>query len=90
MSEIIAQDQGDNAKKREAKRRQEVISGNINSYSSVLNGKQQMEMVTDYNDLAASLGPLNSKKDAKALASKEKKNKDLVEKAIKKAMAEAK
>ena len=90
LSEIIAQAQGDKARKREEKRHQEVISGNINSYSSVLNGKQQMEMVTDYNDLAASLGPLNSKKDAKALASKEKKNKDLVEKAINKAMAEEK
>ena len=90
LSEIIDQDQGDKAKKREAKRRKEVISGNINSYSAVLNGKQQMEMVTDYNDLVASLGLLNSDKDTKAVASEEKKKKDLVDKAIKKAMAEAK
>ena len=90
LSEIVTQAQGDKAKKREAKHRQEVISGNINNYSAVLNGKQQMEMVTDYNDLVASLGLLNSDKDTKAVASEEKKKKDLVDKAIKKAMAEAK
>ena len=73
LSEIISQAQGDKAKKREAKRRQEVISGNINSYSAILNGKQQMEMATDYNDIAASIGILNSEKDSKAVANEDKK-----------------
>ena len=47
-------------------------------------------MVRDYNDIAASLGLLNSKKGAKAVVSKEKKNKDSVYKAINKAISEAK
>ena len=47
-------------------------------------------MVIDYNDLEASIGLLNAEKDAKALASEEKKKKYSVEKAITKAMAEAK
>ena len=49
-----------------------------------------MDMVRDYNDIAASLGLLNSKKGAKAVVSKEKKNKDSVYKAINKAISEAK
>ena len=90
LSEIIAQVQRDKAKKREVKRCQEVISGNNNSYYAVLNGKQQMEMVIDYNYLEASLGLLNAEKDAKAVASEEKKKKDSADKAIRKATAETK
>ena len=46
-----------------------------------------MDIVTDYNDIAESLGPINYKKESKAVASEEKKKKDLVDKAIKKAMS---
>ena len=90
LSEIIAQAQVDKVNNRDSKCLQEVISRNINSYSSVLNGKQQMKTVTDYNYLAVSLELLNAEKDAKAVASTEKKNKESVDKEIKKAMDEAK
>ena len=49
-----------------------------------------MDIVTDYNDIAESLGPINYKKESKAVASEEKKKKDSVDKAIRKAMSEAK
>lgn len=90
LSELIDQAQGDRAKKKEAKRRQDIISGNINSYSAILNTEKKLESVKDYNDLAASIGMFNAEKDANAEASKKKKEEEEAEKEKKKAEKEVK
>jgi hypothetical protein len=65
LSDIIEQSQGERAKKKEAKRKQDFISGNINSYSRIMNDKASMELINDYNGLAASLAMMNAEKDKK-------------------------
>lgn len=89
LSELIDQAQGQRAKKKEAKRRQDVINGNIGSYSAILNTEENLEMVKDYNNLAASLGMLSAEKDAKSEESAKKKKEEAAEKAAKKAGKEA-
>ena len=76
ISELIDQSQCKRAKKKEAKRRQDVINGNIGSYSAILNSEENLEAVKDYNALAASLGMLNAEKDEKAKAAAQKKKDD--------------
>ena len=90
MSELIDQAQGKRAKKKEAKRRQDVINGNIGSYSAILNSEEKLEAVKDYNALAASLGMLNAEKDEKAKAAAQKKKDDAAAAAQKKAENQAK
>ena len=90
MSELIDQSQGKRAKKKEAKRRQDVINGNIGSYSAILNSEENLEAVKDYNALAASLGMLNAEKDEKAKAAAQKKKDDAAAAAQKKAETQAK
>ena len=67
LGSLVDQAFGNRAKKKEAKRRIAVIDGNINSYSRLLNGESQMEMIKDYNCLSASIGQFNAEKDAIAL-----------------------
>lgn len=89
MSELIDQAQGQRAKKKEAKRRQDVVTGNIGSYSAILNSEDNLKKLQDYNDLAASIGMLNAEKDASKEASNKKKEEEAAEKAKKKAGREA-
>ena len=85
MSELIDQAQGQRAKKKEAKRRQDVVTGNIGSYSAILNSEDNLKKLQDYNDLAASIGVLNAEKDASKETSNKKKEEEAAEKAKKKA-----
>ena len=89
MSELIDQAQGKRAKKKEAKRRQDVVIGNIGSYSAILNSEDNLKKLKDYNDLVESIGMLNAEKDASKEASNKKKEEEAVEKAKKKAGREA-
>ena len=84
MGELIDQAQRSRAKKKEAKRRQNIMNGNIGSYSAILNGKKELEMVQDYNNLAVSIGMLNAEKDTKAKETAKKKLEEAAEKAKKK------
>jgi len=90
LSDIIDQSQGERAKKKEAKRKQDFISGNINSYSRIMNGEESMELVNDYNGLAASLAMMNAEKDEKKQKAAAEKKKTEEENEKKKAAAEAK
>ena len=40
-----------------------MISGNVNSYTRILNGPQQLERIKNFNDLAASISALQREKD---------------------------
>jgi hypothetical protein len=51
---IIGQIFGDNSKTRIAKRRIDIMTGNVTSYAQILNGPSQLDRIKTYNDLAAS------------------------------------
>ena len=85
VSEIVDQAQGERAKKKEAKRRQDFMTGNIGSYSGILNSEKNLKMVQDYNELTVSIAMLNAEKEAKAKAVAKKKVEEAKEKAKKKA-----
>jgi hypothetical protein len=61
---------GEGAKKKLAKRRIELLSGNIASYSRVLNSEAQLQHLKDMNSLTAILGEISADQDA----AKEKKS----------------
>jgi len=83
---LIAQIFGDKAKTRIAKRRIGFMTGNINSYARILNGLAQLESISTYNNLAASLSDYHNEMQAqKAIAAAEKQQAD-VDKAAKKAL----
>ncbi len=63
MAAIIDQCMGSKATKKVAKRRIDMIEGNVNSYARILNGPQQLEQINVYNDLAASIAVLQKEKD---------------------------
>lgn len=90
LSDVIEQAQGEQAKKKEARRKQDFITGNINSYSRILNNDKSMEMVQDYNGLAASMAMMNAEKDEIKAKSAAKKAEEAAESARKKAESEAK
>jgi hypothetical protein len=74
---IIGQIFGDNAKTRIAKRRIDIMTGNVNSYAQILNGPSQLDSIKTYNDLAASLSEYNNEvKSQKASVQAEKKKAD--------------
>lgn len=89
ISELIDQAQGERAKKKEAKRRQDILSGNIGSYSAILNTEDKLQNFKDYNNLSTSLAMYNAEKDAKAKASSKKKEEEAAERAKNKAKKEA-
>ena len=57
---------GAKAKKRIAKRRTDVVTGNINSYARVCNGPDQLKQLQQYNKLIASLSALNTEDQEQA------------------------
>ena len=72
VSDIINQEKGERAKKKEANRKQCFMTGNTNSYSRILNDEKSMELIVDYNDMAVGLAMLNAEKDANAKESEAK------------------
>jgi hypothetical protein len=51
---VIAQIFGDKAKTKIAKHRIDILTGNANSYTRILNGPAQLDSISTYNNLAAS------------------------------------
>jgi hypothetical protein len=83
---VIAQIFGDKAKTKIAKHRIDFMTGNVNSYARILNGPAQLDSISTYNDLAASLSDYHNEMQAqKAIAAAEKQQAD-VNKAAKKAL----
>ena len=72
VNEIVDQDQGGRAKKKESKWRKYLITGNISSYSIILNSEHNIEMVQDYNELDFSIAMLNAEKEDKSKAQSKK------------------
>jgi hypothetical protein len=70
IGSILNDTMGEGAKKKLAKRRIELLSGNIASYSRVLNSEAQLQHVKDMNSLTAILGEISAEQDA----TKEKKS----------------
>ena len=56
------------------------MTGNINSYSKVLNDKKSLELIQGYNDMAVGLAMLNAEKDVNAKESAAKKVEEAAEK----------
>jgi hypothetical protein len=81
---IIGQIFGDNAKTRIAKRRIDIMMGNVNSYARILNGPSQLDSIKTYNDLAASLSEYNNEMKAQKASVQAKKKKADAEKAANK------
>ena len=52
---VIDQIFGDKAKTKIAKRCIDFMTGNVNSYAQILNGLAQLDSISTYNNLAASL-----------------------------------
>ena len=86
MAAIINQCMGNKATKKVAKRRIDMIEGNVNSYARILNGPQLLEQINAYNDLAASITVLQKEKDELEARGKEEKKKSIAEKAARKAV----
>jgi hypothetical protein len=82
---IVDQCAGESAKKVIAKRRIDIVSGNVNSYARVLNGAAQLDKIKTYNQLAASIAIIRKERDEKKEANKERKKQEEIEKAAKKA-----
>lgn len=51
------------AKKMEPKRHLDFKDGNIRSYSCLLNGHEQIEMLNDFGQMLASMGMFNAKRE---------------------------
>ena len=62
MGAILAEAAGKGARKLIAKRRIDMIDGNIGSYSRILNSDARMEMIRDVNALAAAVAEISKEK----------------------------
>ena len=67
---------GAKAKKRIAKRRTDMVTGNINSYARLCNEPDQLKQLQQYNELTASLSVLNAEKQEQAELAHKKKMKE--------------
>jgi len=76
------------AKTKIGRRRIDFMTGNVNSYARILNGPAQLELISTYNNLAASLSlsEYHSEVQAQKAIAVAKKQKSIVEKAAKKVL----
>jgi hypothetical protein len=63
IGSMMEESVGEAARKKIAKRRQEVISCNINSYSRSMNNPHQLAMIQDYADLSACVADVVAERD---------------------------
>ena len=84
LGSLMLECSGERAMKRLAKRRLDIATGNVQSYSRVLNGSANLELMKEHCELVASLAELQAEKDAKNEAAKAKKKQEEAEKARKK------
>ena len=64
---VIGQNFDDKAKTKIAMRWIDLMTGNFNSYAWILNGPAQLDSISTYHDLAASLSEYNSEVQAQNL-----------------------
>ena len=83
---VIAQIFGDKAKTKIAKRCIDFMTGNVNSSARILNGPAQLDSISTYNNLAASLSDYHNEMQVQKAIVAVEKQKDDVDKAAKKAL----
>ncbi len=84
MSNILQDSIGQNTKKKIAKRRIDIITGNVYSFSRSLNSAETLDLVVDTNKLASCLASISAAKDAVKDAAKNKREADARAKEAKK------
>ena len=84
ISVLINRAQGEGAQKKEAKCKRDFVTGNVNSYSRILNAEKNLEKFKDYTELAVGLGMLNAEKDEKSKETAAKKVQEAADKVRKK------
>ncbi len=77
---------GDKVKTKIAMRRTDFMTGIVNSYTRILNGPAQLDTISTYTDLAASLSEYHSEVQGQKAIVEAKKQKGVVEKAAKKVL----
>ena len=85
---IIEQCTGEAAKKVIAKRRIDIVTGNINSYARILNGPRQLEKIHTFNELAAMMSVLKQEKEKLNEEQHVRRKQEEQEKAVRKADGE--
>ena len=80
MGALMQDTIGLSAKKKIAKRRQDIITGNIASHSRVLNNDNALKHAIEYNKLAVSLSIVEEETEAKRKAQMEKRKSEQLEK----------
>ena len=73
VSDIIDQAKAERSNNNEVKQKQWFMTGNINTYSRILNDNKSMEIIVDYNNMSVGLEMLNMEKEANAKESTAKK-----------------
>ena len=68
MGQILNDCIGDGAKKKLAKRRINIISSNVNSYSRLVNSEEQLKNAVEVNGIAALLGEIRADADEERAA----------------------
>ncbi|KAL9182733.1 hypothetical protein ACHAXT_004012 [Thalassiosira profunda] len=83
LGAIIDQCVGAKAQKVIAKRRVDMVAGNVQSYARILNGPAQLSKIRTYNDLAASMAEYKRERAQREEKAREQKKADDAEKAAK-------
>ncbi|KAL9190571.1 hypothetical protein ACHAXT_000277 [Thalassiosira profunda] len=83
LGAIIDQCVGAKAQKVIAKRRVDMVAGNVQSYARILNGPAQLSKIRTYNDLAASMAEYKRERAQREEKARKQKKADDAEKAAK-------
>ena len=90
MFGFIAYDpKGKGAVQRIAKRRLDVIEGNVNSYSKLLNDPKRLKIINNFNQFCASVAEVSEEVEQRKVQRKERKETEATEKARRKAYLDA-
>jgi len=89
IGKLIHEMIGEGAKQRLSARRLEMISGNVASYSRMLNSPEQLEAVKDANNLTAIIAALNAEQEAEKKRKLDEKKLAAAEKMAKRAIEAA-
>ena len=65
LADIIDQSRRERSKKKESNRKQCFMTGNIKSYSRIMNDEKGLEKIQDYNDMTVGLAMMNAYKYAR-------------------------
>ena len=91
MFGFIAYDaKGKGAVEKIAKRRLDIIEGNVNSYSKLLNDPKRLKSINDFNQICASVAEVSEEVEQRKVQRKERKETEAAEKAQRKSDLEAK